>query len=150
MTVTITSEAFKAGESIPKQYTGEGEDNSPALAWSGVPAKAKELALICDDPDAPTKEPWVHWLIYRFQPARNRSRRRSPASRKSNPRPALQGVNSFPNDNTGYRGPMPPPGHGVHHYHFKLYALDQPLDLKPGARQERTPRRDGRPYPGTR
>ena len=72
MTITITSEAFKGGEAIPKQYTGEGEDHSPPLAWSGVPAEAKELALICDDPDAPTKEPWVHWVIYKI-PAETKS-----------------------------------------------------------------------------
>jgi Raf kinase inhibitor-like YbhB/YbcL family protein len=133
MAITITSTAFKAGVAIPKQYTGEGDDHSPALAWSGVPGGAKELAMICDDPDAPTKEPWVHWVIYKI-PADTKSLSEGIPRKPRPPAPAgaLQGVNTFESDNIGYRGPMPPPGHGVHHYHFKLYALDKPLELETG------------------
>lgn len=133
MSITVSSEAFKAGEAIPKMYTGEGADRSPPLSWSGVPAGAKELALICDDPDAPTKEPWVHWVLYKI-PAETKSLAEGIPRKERPPQPAgvLQGVNSFPSDHTGYRGPMPPPGHGVHHYHFTLYALDKPLDLESG------------------
>ena len=132
MTITITSGAFQAGQPIPKLYTGDGKDLSPPLAWTGVPAGAKELALICDDPDAPTKEPWVHWVIYKI-PAETKSLEegvpRKP--RVANPAGAFQGENSFESDNIGYRGPAPPKGHGVHHYHFKLYALAKTLDLEP-------------------
>ena len=121
--LTITSTAFAAGQPVPKKYTGDGEDKSPPLSWSGVPAAAKELALIVDDPDAPTDEPWVHWVIYKI-----------PASAKGlaegDPAGAPQGKNSF--DNVGYGGPSPPPGHGTHHYHFKLYALGAPLAVQGG------------------
>ena len=66
MTLQITSKAFAEEERIPVKYTGEGEDVSPPLEWSGVPEGTKQFALICDDPDAPTEEPWVHWVIYKI------------------------------------------------------------------------------------
>ena len=130
MNLTIQSSAFGEGQVIPGKYTGDGEDVSPPLTWSGVPADARELALICDDPDAPRPEPWVHWVIYKL-PADTAG---LPAgvptqARLSEPPGAWQGRNSWPT--IGYRGPAPPRGHGVHHYHFKLYALDAPLDLPP-------------------
>ena len=68
MAITVTSPAFAANGPIPKHYTGEGDDVSPPLAWSGIPEGAKELALICDDPDAPTATPWVHWVLYNLPP----------------------------------------------------------------------------------
>ncbi len=67
-TMKIESPAFKEGGVIPKKHTGEGADVSPALAWSGAPAGVKEFALICDDPDAPTPQPWVHWVVYNIPP----------------------------------------------------------------------------------
>lgn len=131
MKITVESPAFAPGKPIPKKYTGEGEDVSPPLKWSGVPKEAKELALICDDPDAPRPEPWVHWVIYKL-PASLTELPENVAKQASPPRPAgaVQGKNSW--GKLGYGGPMPPPGHGVHHYHFKLYALDAALDLPPG------------------
>ncbi len=131
MTVKVESSAIGSGQPIPRQYTGEGEDISPPLSWSGVPDGAKELALICDDPDAPTPEPWVHWVIYKIAASTpglgpNVATTAAPDA----PAGALQGVNSW--GRVGYGGPMPPPGHGVHHYHFKVYALDAPLDVKAG------------------
>ncbi|MGW8258439.1 MAG: YbhB/YbcL family Raf kinase inhibitor-like protein, partial [Thermoguttaceae bacterium] len=66
MSIQITSTAFQDGQPIPKKYTGDGADVSPPLAWTGIPEKTKELVLICDDPDAPTAEPWVHWVIYKI------------------------------------------------------------------------------------
>lgn len=135
MTITLTSEGFSEGQTIPKRHTGDGDDLSPPLRWSGVPSETKQMALICDDPDAPTDQPWVHWVIYQLPP----DLAGLPEGVAASPRleqPAagiLQGRNSWPSGRTiGYRGPAPPPGHGVHHYHFKLYALDQPLDLQPG------------------
>jgi phosphatidylethanolamine-binding protein (PEBP) family uncharacterized protein len=65
MKLTLTSTAFAAGRPIPQKYTGDGQDVSPSLAWANLPDGTKELALIMDDPDAPTK-PWVHWVIYRI------------------------------------------------------------------------------------
>jgi Raf kinase inhibitor-like YbhB/YbcL family protein len=135
MAFRLTSSAFQAGAAIPRNHTGEGDDLSPPLAWDDVPQGAKQFALICDDPDAPTPEPWVHWVIYGIA-ADVRALPKAVPNEPQLTRPlaARQGKNSWDSGATiGYRGPMPPPGHGTHHYHFKLYALDQPLDLKPSA-----------------
>lgn len=134
MTMNIESTAFSDGGAIPKEYTGEGTDTSPPLSWSDAPEGTASFALICDDPDAPREEPWVHWVIYNI-PADASG---LPAGVERAPQPdqpagARHAANSWPSDNLGYRGPMPPPGHGVHHYHFKFYALDQVLDLGAGA-----------------
>jgi len=127
----LTSTAFRDGQAIPKKYAGEGEDVSPELHWTNLPDGTKELALICDDPDAPGAEPWVHWVIYKipsFLDHLPEGIARTP--RPSKPADVLQGRNSWPSDNVGYRGPMPPPGHGKHHYHFRLYALDTKLETE--------------------
>ena len=131
MTIQITSSAFSQGHAIPKKYTGEGADVSPSLAWANLPEKTKELALICDDPDAPRPEPWVHWVIYKIPAAAKGLPEGVPAkSRLKEPAGAVQGKGTA--GDIGYHGPMPPVGHGVHHYHFKLYALDAPLEAEPG------------------
>ena len=117
--IRLTSPAFEAGGPIPRKYTGEGVDVSPPLAWEGVPTRAKELALICDDPDAPRADPWVHWVLYRIP---TDSRGLAEGSNGG----AMEGRTD---SGHGYGGPMPPRGHGVHHYHFRIYALDQPLSL---------------------
>lgn len=131
MSIQVSSNAFKAGAPIPKKYSEDGEDVSPPLAWQNVPEGTKELALICDDPDAPTPEPWVHWILYKI-PADVRELPEgvpTDAELKS-PAGALQGLNSWPSGRkVGYRGPAPPSKHGTHHYHFRLYALDAPLSL---------------------
>lgn len=134
MRFTIQSPAFANGGSIPQKHTGQGIDVSPPLTWSGAPAGTVEFALIVDDPDAPTPEPWVHWVIYKI-PATAMGLGEGVARTASvaEPSGALQGVNSWTSNNLGYRGPMPPVGHGVHHYHFKLYALDAALPLAAGA-----------------
>ena len=134
MAIELTSTAFAHGQPIPKKYSGEGSDVSPPLSWSGLPDGTSELALICDDPDAPTAEPWVHWVIYKIpaeatglpEGIEKRPRLKQPAG-------VLQGRNSWPSQNIGYRGPLPPPRHGTHRYFFKLYALDTGLELQPGA-----------------
>ena len=127
MSITVTSEAFAGGEAIPKKYTGEGEDVSPPLSWTGAPKGAKQFALVCDDPDAPTADPWVHWVFYGIPSGVDSLAEGVDGSAR--PAGAVDGVNSF--GSVGYRGPMPPRGHGAHHYHFKLYALDTELALKP-------------------
>jgi len=132
MGIKLESTAFAAGQRIPRLYSGEGKDISPALRWSGVPEGTKELAMIMDDPDAPRPEPWVHWVIYKILPqTRELAEGIETKAELSNPAGALQGKNTA--GGTGYQGPMPPPGHGVHHYHFKLYALDTKLRLPAGA-----------------
>jgi Raf kinase inhibitor-like YbhB/YbcL family protein len=130
--VQLTSTDFEAGQVIPKEFTGEGEDRSPQLSWGELPDGTRELALICDDPDAPTSTPWVHWVLYGIQPDVSSLPAGLPKDAEiDQPIRALQGKNSWTSGQTvGYRGPMPPPGHGVHHYHFKLFALDAPLGLK--------------------
>ena len=131
MAIQLSSSALRPGGTVPRQYTGDGADRSPPIAWTGLPAGTKELALICEDPDAPQPEPWVHWVIYKI-PATVAGLPEGVATseRLAAPAGALQGRNSF--RKTGYGGPAPPKGHGVHHYHFRLYALDQPLNLQGG------------------
>jgi len=131
MGMTIVSEVIEPGDTIPTKYTGEGADVSPPLTWSGVPAEAVELALIVDDPDAPGREPWVHWVMYKIPAGTTGLAEGVPkAEMLGDPAGARQGVNSWPR--VGYGGPMPPPGHGVHHYHFTLYALDAALPVGAG------------------
>ncbi len=131
MSLTLQSSAFAIGAVIPKRFSGDGEDVSPQLSWSGVPDGAKELALIMDDPDAPTPKPWVHWVIYGI-PASTTGLPENVAKTASLtvPEGALQGKNSW--GKIGYGGPAPPPGHGIHHYHFKLYALGAELSAQSG------------------
>jgi hypothetical protein len=131
-TMVITSSAFGPNQKIPRPFSGEGRNVSPPLAWSGVPAKARELVLIVDDPDAPRAEPWVHWVIYQIAVTTTGLPEAVPPDEiLASPPGALQGRST--SGQLGYMGPMPPPGHGVHHYHFKLYALDAALGLGAGA-----------------
>jgi len=134
MAIHLTSSAFSPGGPIPQKYTGEGSDVSPPLAWSDLPPGAKELVLICEDPDAPTVEPWVHWVIYKIPAATRRLPEGVPRRpRLREPAGALQGRNSWPDGEViGYRGPMPPVNHGVHHYYFKLFAVEAHLVVEPG------------------
>lgn len=123
----LKSPAFDRQAPIPRRHTGEGEDVSPALEWKGAPQGTKELALVCDDPDAPRPKPWVHWVLYGIPAA-------TTGLAEGDEGDAVEGKNDF--GRPGYGGPMPPKGHGVHHYHFKLYALDAPAGLEPGATKE--------------
>ena len=131
MDIILTSSAFQQDQPIPVRHTGDGRDVSPPLAWTNLPEGTKELALICDDPDAPTAQPWVHWVICKIAPDVTGLDEGVPRhGRLESPPGALQGSNSW--NETGYRGPAPPPGHGVHHYHFRLYGLDAPLEVGKG------------------
>ena len=131
MKIAVTSEAFAVGQPIPRKHTGEGENLSPPLHFHDVPAEARQIVLICDDPDAPRPEPWIHWVIYSIPGhVDNLVESIEPTPNPPSPSGAVQGVNS--SGKVGYSGPMPPPGHGVHHYHFKVYALDAELNLQPG------------------
>ncbi|HUT11358.1 MAG TPA: YbhB/YbcL family Raf kinase inhibitor-like protein [Thermoguttaceae bacterium] len=138
MTIQVTSSVFAHGERIPAKYTGEGEDISPPISWSGLPEDTKELALICDDPDAPTAEPWVHWVIYKIPAeATELPEKIEKRARLKRPAGVLQGTNSWPmGQNVGYRGPMPPPG-GEHRYIFTLYALEAKMVVEPGLSKKR-------------
>jgi hypothetical protein len=125
MPLTIRSSAFENGAEIPLRHTCEGDDLSPPLAWSGVPAGARSLALVVDDPDAPDpaapKMTWVHWVLYELPPTvagldeAQRHGALPPGTR--------EGRNDW--KRAGWGGPCPPIGR--HRYFFKLYALDAPL-----------------------
>lgn len=120
MSLTLESAAFADGAEIPLRHTCEGQDISPPLSWSGVPAGTRSLTLIVDDPDAPDpaapKMTWVHWLLYDLPP----DTQGLPAGVANFPAGTRHGVNDW--QRTAYGGPCPPVGR--HRYFFKLYALD--------------------------
>jgi hypothetical protein len=125
MPMTITSAAFEDGGEIPTRHTCEGEDVSPPLTWSGVPAEAKSLVLIVDDPDAPDpaapRMTWVHWVLYNLPP--DSTGLLEGTTGEDLPAGTGEGTNDW--HRTGYGGPCPPIGR--HRYFHKLYALDADL-----------------------
>lgn len=120
MSFNLTSAAFSHQGAIPPRHTCEGENLSPPLAWSGVPAGSRSLVLIVDDPDAPDpaapKMTWVHWLLYNLPVTATGL----PEGVRTLPSGTLEGLND--SRHTRYGGPCPPIGR--HRYFFKLYALD--------------------------
>lgn len=126
---SLTSSAFTDGGTIPKQYTADGPDVSPPLAWTAPPAGTAELALICDDPDAPAGT-WTHWVVYGMAPDLTGLKEDTPKEESVADPKLTQGINSF--GKTGWGGPSPPPGK-PHRYQFTLYALSAKLNLQPGA-----------------
>jgi len=126
MVITITSTAFSEGSMIPQEYTCDGKDSSPPLAWHGVPDGTKSLALICDDPDAPMGT-WVHWVLFGI-PAHIEELPAEMPPEKITPNGAKHGINDF--RRLGYGGPCPPGG--THRYYFKLYALDTETNAEAG------------------
>jgi len=124
MSLTLTSSVFMQNQPIPKEYTCDGSDISPPLTWKDPPERTKSFALIADDPDAPRRT-WVHWVLYDIPPDLRELPKAIDHS-DSLQNGAKQGKNDF--GKIGYGGPCPPSGN-AHHYHFKLYALDQMLEL---------------------
>ncbi len=122
MTITITSTAFKEGDKIPRLYTCDDQNVSLPLSWTNVPTGTVSLALIMDDPDAPSGT-WVHWVLFNL-PADTSSLAQGTEGG------GTQGKNDF--NKLGYGGPCPPRG-STHRYFIKLYALDRVLELKAGA-----------------
>ena len=127
MALGLKSRAFENNGYIPRKYTGEGQDISPALSWDNVPEGTKAFALICDDPDAPVGN-WVHWVIYDI-PKEILFLDEAIADDKILDKGIKQGKNDF--GRIGYGGPMPPSGR-PHRYFFTLYALDTQLEFFPG------------------
>lgn len=121
----ITSSVFQHNQPIPTKYTCDGENINPPLTFSDVPAQAKSLVLINDDPDA-LAGTWVHWTVWNIPPTT------TAISENSVPQGAVEGVTSF--RKPGYGGPCPPSG--THRYFFKLYALDTTLSLGPSATKQ--------------
>jgi Raf kinase inhibitor-like YbhB/YbcL family protein len=122
-TLKMASPAFQPQGRVPDKHTGVGQNVSPALQWSGAPGGTKEFALICHDPDAPLPRGFTHWVIYGI-PAGATGIQEGGGSKFT------EGPNGI--GKPGYMGPMPPEGHGPHHYFFWVYALDKALGLKPG------------------
>jgi Raf kinase inhibitor-like YbhB/YbcL family protein len=121
---SLTSPAFSQGEEIPARFTADGADVSPELRIGDPPGGTVTFALIMDDPDAPMGT-WVHWVVWNI-PGAARS-----VPEGTLPEGSTEGRNSW--GRTGYGGPSPPKGTGVHRYFFKLYALDTRLELPPTA-----------------
>jgi Raf kinase inhibitor-like YbhB/YbcL family protein len=123
----LASPAFKQAGRIPAKYTGEGDNVSPPLSWSGAPEGTRSFAVICHDPDAPLigkrgTYGFVHWVLYNIPASVN--------GLDEGAKTFTAGKNDF--SKTGYGGPMPPNGHGVHHYYFWILALDQETQLETG------------------
>jgi Raf kinase inhibitor-like YbhB/YbcL family protein len=127
----LKSDAFEHEKPIPAKYTCEGDDISPGLSWGELPEGTMELALICDDPDAPVGT-WTHWVVYGI-PADAAPFNEAFPKEEQTESGILQGENSW--GRIGYGGPCPPKGK-PHRYFFKLYALDKELGLKPGVDKE--------------
>jgi Raf kinase inhibitor-like YbhB/YbcL family protein len=123
-TLALSSPAFLDGSRIPARYTCDGEDVSPPLTWTRVPARARSLALLLVDVDAPGGA-FVHWSVYDIP------RGSSGLATGGVPSGSAEGENSF--GRPGYGGPCPPKGNADHHYVFSLYALDEEPGLPPGA-----------------
>jgi hypothetical protein len=121
--VELTSPVFENKGRIPTRCTCDGEDQPPELHRSGIPEDAVELALMCEDVDAPGGT-FVHWVVWGLDPSGSSLGVEVPAG-------TFEGLNDF--DRTGYGGPCPPPGHGYHHYHFRLYALSEHMELPHGS-----------------
>jgi hypothetical protein len=128
MSFRVTTAAFANGAAIPRRFTCDGEDLSPALEWAGEPANTKSFALIVDDPDAPGGT-WNHWLLWDIPASVHALEEGDSAAA------ATSGTNDFGNE--GYGGPCPPRGRGPHRYFFRLFAVDVPsLGLPRGARRD--------------
>ena len=125
MALTLTSPAFAPDSPIPRAHTCDGENRSPALAWSGAPEGTRSLVLIVDDPDAPDpaapRMTFVHWVVYNLPP--ETTGLAADVNPQELPPPARAGLNDW--RRIGYGGPCPPIGR--HRYFFKLYALDAQL-----------------------
>ena len=121
-TIELHSPAFDDHAPIPREHSHASGDVSPPLEWSQVPDEAVKLALVCEDPDAPLSEPFVHWLVYDIPPGTHAV---TDGARFTEGKSSVMQV--------GFTPAAPPPGHGVHHYHFQVFALDTTLDLAAGA-----------------
>jgi Raf kinase inhibitor-like YbhB/YbcL family protein len=119
--LTLSSDAFKDGQPIPARYACDGADETPVLHWSDPPPGTKSFALVIDDPDAPSGT-FRHWGVYDIAA--------SARSIGGSQRVGTEVMNDF--GKLGYGGPCPPKGHGAHHYHLKLFALDMDRLNLPG------------------
>jgi len=128
----LVSTAFTPGETIPTRFTCEGDDISPQLSWSGIPKDTESLALILEDPDAPM-ETFTHWLLYNIPTNLSEMEQGISLSKKLS-EGIREGLNDF--GKQGYGGPCPPRNKGAHRYYFRLYALNQVLELSGRVRRQ--------------
>jgi Raf kinase inhibitor-like YbhB/YbcL family protein len=130
--ITVTSPTLKAGEPVPRRHTPDGRNDSPALAWTGVPATAKSLMVFCEDPAVGNPPPFVHWVVYNIPATATGLPEAMPldpsAAMPQGLAGVVQGTNGF--RRAIYRGPAPPPGR-PHSYHFVVYALDMTVAVTP-------------------
>jgi Raf kinase inhibitor-like YbhB/YbcL family protein len=130
--LSVWSRTFHDQGFIPERNSPQGDNTSPDISWSGAPSGTRELVLVVEDPDAPMMNPFVHWIVHRISPETKSIPAGLPGDRAliqlGN---AVQGRNDAMT--RGYYGPKPPIGHGVHHYHFQLFALDATVGLGPDA-----------------
>ncbi|MCC6142673.1 MAG: YbhB/YbcL family Raf kinase inhibitor-like protein [Candidatus Hydrogenedentes bacterium] len=132
-TIQVTSEAFAQGEAIPMEHTKDGANVSPAIAWSRLPEATKEVVVMLEDPDG-TGGNFNHWLVYGISPEVTNLPSGLPAQAQVDTPNLKQGTNSMMQ--VGYLGPAPVPGSGVHHYTFRVFALDHETGLDAGANKE--------------
>jgi len=131
-TLKVTSDSFLPNQPIPDKFSQQGANISPTLSWSGATAGTREFVLICEDPDAPMPRPFVHWILHRLPASITSLPEGVPTEQKLTALAgAVQGQNGA--KTRGWTGPKPPVGHGVHHYHFQLFAVDTQLSLGPDA-----------------
>lgn len=128
--IEVRSPAFGEGEMIPVDFTCEGADMSLPIEWANVPSGTKSLAILMEDPDAPSGN-WTHWLVYDLPPSLRRLPAGIPAAELMS-YGGMQGRTDF--GKPGYGGPCPP--QGIHRYFFKVYALDKMLGLRPGVSKQ--------------
>ena len=125
--IEVTSIAFEPNGALPISCTVDGVGAAPPLSLGSVPPRARSLAIVCEDPDAPFLSPYVHWLVYGIPPetaaidAQTQHQHRLGENGKSE---------------NGFAPAAPPAGHGVHHYHFQVFALDAPIELGQGAERD--------------
>ena len=125
--IELSSEAFPDEGVIDLRHSAYGDNLSPPLRWTPVEG-AGAYAIVLEDPDAPMEKPFVHWMIWNIPGDVTSLPEGVPNNAQLvSPQGAVQGKNN--NDSSGYFGPRPPQGHGVHHYHFQIFALDGPLTL---------------------
>jgi len=122
--IEVRSVAFDAGGPLPVSCTVDGVGAPPPLGFHGVPESASSLVVICEDPDAPFPEPYVHWMVYGMTGVAEDLDAQSQANYRLGQNSKLE---------VGFTPAAPPPGHGLHHYHFQVFALDRQIELDPGA-----------------
>jgi Raf kinase inhibitor-like YbhB/YbcL family protein len=118
--IAVTSPAFASEGRLPISCTVDGLGTPPTIEWSSVPSETQSVVVVCEDPDAPFPEPFVHWIVYGIG-----------ASARSLDAKTSAGYQHGKNSKFGteFTPPAPPPGHGVHHYHFQVFALDAETEI---------------------